>query len=48
MELQTNLLQASLRNPASSGVLDEVFGSPREDHALCDVFHFGMYFAAIS
>jgi hypothetical protein len=28
-ELETNLLQASQRIPASSGVLDEVFGTHR-------------------
>jgi hypothetical protein len=28
-ELQTNLLQASQRGPASSSVLDEVFGTHR-------------------
>jgi hypothetical protein len=26
-ELETNLLHATQRNPASSGVLDEVFGT---------------------
>ena len=29
-ELQANLLQASQRIPASSGVLDEVFGTVRK------------------
>jgi len=33
-ELQTNLLQASQRNPANSGVLDEVFGTHRGRYRL--------------
>ena len=34
-ELETNLLQASQRIPASSGVLDEVFGTPTRFKSSC-------------
>ena len=37
-ELQTNLLQASQRIPASSGVLDEVFGAHRTFHVVRIMF----------